>query len=319
MPTISVVVPVYKVEQYLDRCVQSILNQTYQDFELILVDDGSPDNCPALCDEYANKYDYVRVIHQENGGLSAARNTGIEWALKNSDSEWITFIDSDDWVHPQYLELLLKANMRYNSLISLSKLDFIDHYENPKRLPDSIDYQLLRPEDIYYDDSYDATAACARLYRINLFEEVRFPVGKWHEDTFTTYKLYFSINKVAVVNEELYYYFQNPESIVHVSWNPRKMDLFEATENQLVFFKEKKNDEMYRMVLNRYIKNIIWNMKLTKNDPKLKKYYFQLRKKLRLVLARHKKYLGLTYKKDINIYKYAYPLSAKIYRKFRLG
>ena len=107
MPTISVIVPVYKVEKYIHRCVDSILSQTFTDFELILVDDGSPDNCGKICDEYAEKDIRIHVIHQENGGLSAARNAGIDWVFANSDSEWITFIDSDDWVHPEYLERLL--------------------------------------------------------------------------------------------------------------------------------------------------------------------------------------------------------------------
>jgi glycosyltransferase involved in cell wall biosynthesis len=108
MPAISVIVPVYKVEKYIHRCVDSILGQTFTDFELILVDDGSPDSCGAICDEYAAKDSRV-VIHQENGGLSAARNAGIEWSFDHSNSGWMTFIDSDDWVHPQYLELLHRA------------------------------------------------------------------------------------------------------------------------------------------------------------------------------------------------------------------
>ena len=105
---ISVIVPVYKVEKYLSRCIDSILAQTYTDFELILVDDGSPDNCGKICDGYAEKDNRV-VIHQGNGGISAARNAGIDWAFENSDSEWIAFIDSDDWVHPLYLECLYNA------------------------------------------------------------------------------------------------------------------------------------------------------------------------------------------------------------------
>ena len=109
MPQISVIVPIYKVEQYLERCVDSILNQTFTDFELVLVDDGSPDNCGAICDEYAKKNERIVVIHKENGGLSDARNAGIEWALNNSGSEWITFIDSDDWVHIDYLEYLYNS------------------------------------------------------------------------------------------------------------------------------------------------------------------------------------------------------------------
>ena len=109
MPTISVIVPVYKVEPYLNRCVDSILRQTYQDFELILVDDGSPDRCGEICDEYARQDSRVHVIHKENGGLSDARNAGIDWVEANSDSQWLIFADSDDWVHPELLARLLDA------------------------------------------------------------------------------------------------------------------------------------------------------------------------------------------------------------------
>ena len=104
MPKISVIVPVYKVSEYLRRCVDSILAQTYTSFDLILIDDGSPDDCGDICDDYKKTDTRVQVIHQVNQGLAEARNVGIEWALKNSDSEWITFIDSDDWIHKDYLK-----------------------------------------------------------------------------------------------------------------------------------------------------------------------------------------------------------------------
>ena len=140
MPTISVIVPVYKVEPYLHRCVDSILNQTFEDFELILVDDGSPDNCPVICDEYAAKDSRVVVIHQENGGLSAARNAGIDWAFANSNSQWLSFVDSDDWIHPQTLEHLLRAVEENGTKISIcgyeesdgSNVDFTSHEYNPE-------------------------------------------------------------------------------------------------------------------------------------------------------------------------------------------
>ena len=112
---ISVIVPVYKVEKYIHRCIDSILAQTFSDFELILVDDGSPDNCGRICDEYALKDNRIHVIHKENGGLSDARNAGIDWAFEHSDSEWITFIDSDDWVHKKYLESLINGAINTNS------------------------------------------------------------------------------------------------------------------------------------------------------------------------------------------------------------
>ena len=130
MPTISVIVPVYKVEKYIHRCVDSILEQTYADFELILVDDGSPDNCGAICDEYATQDSRVVVIHQENGGLSAARNAGIDWAFTNSDSQWISFVDSDDWVHPEYLERLLDVAVSRSADMTFCMLTAFSEDEN---------------------------------------------------------------------------------------------------------------------------------------------------------------------------------------------
>lgn len=318
MPTISVVVPVYKVEKYLNRCVDSILNQTYKDFELILVDDGSPDKAPEICDDYAKKYDFIHVIHQKNGGLSAARNSGIEWALENSDSEWITFIDSDDWIHPEYLNLLLRSNREFGTQICFSKVNYTYEYFVPDDMIQNADFQVVRPEDVFYDDSYDATAACARLYRKSLFEEIRFPVGKWHEDTFTTYKLYFSEKKVSVVNQELYFYFQNSDGIVHSAWNARKMDLFEAEENQLKYFKEKDNVEMHQIVLKSYLKSLTYNMSLIKNNKQFRCYYIVLRKKLRTAIKNHKKELQLTYKNNYRFFKYAYPIKAKVYRRLKM-
>ena len=115
MPLISVIVPIYKVKEYLNRCVDSILSQTFTSFELVLVDDGSPDECGEICDDYAIKDDRIIVIHQSNKGLSEARNTGIDWAMKNSDSEWLTFVDSDDWIHPDYLRLLYDSAIKTNA------------------------------------------------------------------------------------------------------------------------------------------------------------------------------------------------------------
>jgi len=109
MSNISVVIPVYNVESYINRCVDSLLDQSFTDFDLVLVDDGSLDNSGAICDEYEKKDKRICVIHKANWGLSDARNVGIEWALTNSNSEWITFIDSDDWVHPDYLRYLYRA------------------------------------------------------------------------------------------------------------------------------------------------------------------------------------------------------------------
>ena len=123
MAKISVIVPVYNVEKYIHKCLDSILKQTFTDFELILVDDGSPDNCGNICDEYAKKDNRIFVVHKKNGGLSAARNSGIDWAFQNSDSEFITFIDSDDTIAENYLEKFMNA-MDNNADIVSCKLNF---------------------------------------------------------------------------------------------------------------------------------------------------------------------------------------------------
>ena len=130
---VSVIVPVYKVEKYIHRCVDSILSQTFRQFELILVDDGSPDNCSTICEEYALVDDRIRVIHRENGGLSAARNSGIEWVLANSDSQWLTFIDSDDWIHPQFLEVLVHGVQLSGAQVGMVGRSYVSEFDPDRK------------------------------------------------------------------------------------------------------------------------------------------------------------------------------------------
>ncbi len=317
MASVSIVVPVYKVEEYLKRCVDSILNQTFKDYELILVDDGSPDNCPKMCDELAEKYSQIKVIHQKNGGLSAARNTGIEWILSNSDSEWITFIDSDDWIHPQYLESMLNANVLNNTQVCMGQFCFTEKYiiSTDGNADDNI--KCVRTEDAFTDDTLDPNSACARLYKKSLFKDIRYPVGKLHEDRFTTYKLLFQFEKTSVVAYPLYYYFVNDEGIVRSSWSPRKLDNLDACENQLEFFKESKNDEMYKYILKDYIHLLLFNLRAIKGKDEFSSYQKPLRRKLKSTLKTHKKLLNLSFSKDYNTYKYAYPLIAKVYGRVK--
>ena len=147
MLAVSVIVPIYNVEKYLNRCVDSILKQTFTYFELILVDDGSPDNCGKICDKYAKKEDRVTVIHKQNGGLSDARNAGIEWTLQNSNSEWITFIDSDDWVHKDYLKLLYKVVKDNNVDVSLCHFVRTSGEDNLSNESNGASVELWSPED----------------------------------------------------------------------------------------------------------------------------------------------------------------------------
>ena len=168
MPKISVIVPVYKVEKYLNRCVDSILSQTFTDFELILVDDGSPDKCGEICEEYANKDSRIHVIHQKNGGLSAARNTGIDWANANSNSKWITFIDSDDWVHHEYLKQLLETANARNVDICVCNYTSCPEGSEPVERRHTNEIKLCSPEEIWCQKRVNAVIAWGKIQQETL-------------------------------------------------------------------------------------------------------------------------------------------------------
>lgn len=235
MEKISVIVPVYKVEPYLRRCVDSILGQTYSDFELILVDDGSPDNCGTICEEYAAKDSRIHVIHQENGGLSAARNAGIDWAFANSDSRWLTFVDSDDWIYPRTLEWLLSAALETETAISVC--GFVETTGEDTE-PEPAVPTLWEPERFYTERNTNATIAWGKLYEKRLFAQIRYPNGMIHEDELTTYKLLFSQKRISLITSQLYCYFQNPAGITKSKWNPRRLDALQGLKEQAAFFAE---------------------------------------------------------------------------------
>ena len=159
MPLVSVIVPVYKVEAYLHRCVDSILNQSYSDLELILVDDGSPDRCGEICDAYAAQDNRVHVIHQENGGLSAARNAGMDWMMAHSDAQWLTFVDSDDWIHRDYLKTLMGMIQRDKTKLAMCLLERTDVQKNDAIL-EMPRCTVLRAKEDY--SQYPNTTACCK-------------------------------------------------------------------------------------------------------------------------------------------------------------
>ena len=196
MSKISVIIPIYQVEAYIDRCINSVLEQSCTSFDLILIDDGSPDNCGKICDKYAKKDSRIVVIHQSNQGLSMARNAGIEWALKNSDSEWITFIDSDDWIHKDYLKVLYETVLNYDVDLSICNCiktsDFDVEYKEPQQK-----VTIFTPEDFWCFRQYGG--AWAKLYKKEHFRNMRYPKGVLYEDIFVTYRLLFMQTKVAYI------------------------------------------------------------------------------------------------------------------------
>lgn len=252
MSVIKVIIPVYKTEKYLERCVNSILLQSEQNFEIVLIDDGSPDRCPEICDRLAEADPRIHVLHQTNQGLSAARNAGIEYVL---DCEYITFVDSDDWVHSQYLEVLLNAIEETGCVLAVG-----GHVKTNGAVP-LIDKKNFLPsvysaEESYCLTSISTTPAWGKIYKTDLFQNIRFPVGKIHEDYYVTWKTLFRAENVAVIKAPLYYYYQNTEGIMHSTWSVRRMDFFPAMEEKIQFFQEQKLENAEKRAVKKLMKTL---------------------------------------------------------------
>ncbi len=235
MDLISVIVPIYKVETYLNRCVESIVHQTYKNLEIILVDDGSPDNCPALCDEWAQKDNRIRVIHKSNGGLSDARNAGINIAV----GDYIAFVDGDDWISFSYIELLYKAAKEHNADIAACDIKIVSSFEEPVESQKPISVCEYTPEkalQTVIQGKFFRAVAWNKLYKREQIAKYRFPIGKYHEDEFFTYKVIAESTKLVFVDQKLYFYFQREGSIMNTT-SPKHLDALEAYVERLAFLK----------------------------------------------------------------------------------
>lgn len=231
---ISVIVPIYKVEPWLKRCVDSIRNQTYRNLEIILVDDGSPDRCGKMCDDFAKEDSRICVIHQQNGGLSVARNTGLD----NCHGEYIGFVDSDDCIHPEMYQRLYDDICTFGTQLAFCQ---------PKMCYD---------DDVRFDDLYHPTevmdkhslihkclkeiiwfSACTKLYHRSLFKDVRYPAGRTNEDYPTTIPIYSRAGRVAVNYNKMYAYCKRRDSITTAAFNLHSFDQLKSAEEVYHFIK----------------------------------------------------------------------------------
>lgn len=236
-PLISIIVPVYNTEKYLSKCIESILAQTYTNFELILVDDGSPDRCPGICDEYAEKDTRIKVIHKENGGVSSARNCGLDIA----SGEYIGFVDSDDYIEPEMYEKMLHTITAFNVDLCICRCkaespagDFI--FESP---PDSEDRVFTR------DDMLDflvhkrlAKYICPqnKLYRKKLFAHNRYKIGKINEDEAIIHHIFGASDGTVFTNDILYRYVVRNGSIIHSRVSVKNLDMVDALIDRAEYF-----------------------------------------------------------------------------------
>ena len=277
---VSIIVPIYNVAEYLDKCVQTITGQTYKNIEIILVDDGSTDDCPAMCDAYSVKDERIKVIHKKNGGLSDARNAGIEIAK----GEYFAFIDSDDYVAEDFIETLLKACEDNDCKIAqCSSINVSDN----NGIGESREYtvKILSGYDmikrIYEDGTADTIVIWSKLYRRELFNGIRFPFGKLHEDEFTDYKLFDKCSKVAVVDKKLYFYRVNPDSIVRRKYSLKRMSILEALEERKQYFENKGYAELVSLTNAAYVKQLILHLHEIKGNKEWKNIEYELKKKLK--------------------------------------
>lgn len=320
---ISVIVPVYNEKKFLARCLDSVLAQTYENFELILVDDGSTDNSGDICEEYARNDNRIVVIHKQNGGLSDARNVGIDWIFANSKSEYLAFIDSDDFVHSRYLELLLKAltekqsdiavcertrEMEYDSFFNQDTYSIVEY--------DKHDFIL----STYTGEWSRNIAACFKIFKRFIFQDLRFPVGKRYEDGMTIYKALLTADRISGVNVPLYYWFQNDKSISSQRTDATGLlDREEAIRAHMDYYPYSYNDineaarRFYLNQMHYMMWDIDYNYVKSSDNLLVKKYLMKQTKKY------FRKYKCLCSMDERNkIYEYIYPYEFAVKRKLKL-
>lgn len=225
MSKVSIIVPIYNVEQYLRRCLDTLVMQTHEDLEIILVNDGTKDNSLSIMEEYQKQYpSKVFVYSKENGGLSDARNYGIQYAT----GDYLSFIDSDDWVDLTMIEKLHDAIVKHQADIAICDMEYI-YDDQPSRYSSCGDFDVLvteqHPEVILLNNS-----ACNKLFKKELFQSIRFPKGQWYEDLATIPQIMYLTHKIVKVSEPLYKYYQRSSSISH-SADIRIFDIYQSIED----------------------------------------------------------------------------------------
>lgn len=256
-PLISVIVPVYKVEPYLDKCISSIVNQTYENLEIILVDDESPDNCPAMCDAWAKKDSRIRVIHKANGGLSDARNAGIAVAT----GELINFVDSDDFLEQEFFECLYLAMSENDAEVAECATAYVTEDGTVIRLRKAAPQPALDKMEALHrlvmEDGVYQTV-WNKLYRRELLAGLLFEVGKYNEDEFWTYQVFDRSQKVAIVEKPLYQYLQRRTSIIGVGYNLHRLDGLEARFQRMNYLQ--KYDELANLTRQQFTLDCMWHL-----------------------------------------------------------
>lgn len=259
-PLISVIVPIYNVEQYLNRCLKSIVKQSYKKLEIILVDDGSTDRCPQICDEWASKDNRIKVIHKKNGGLSDARNYGFEVAT----GEYIGYVDSDDWIELDMYEILMNVINREKSDIACCSVRKVwedrdlqsTDYINKLQITSFDTENALK---LLIEDNILQQTVWNKLYRKDIIDGISFEVGRFHEDVFWSYRIIGNAKKISIVNIECYNYFQRDNSIMGQGYSLKRLDALDALENRCRYI-EKYFPSLSKLAMESYMSSCMYQL-----------------------------------------------------------
>ena len=258
MDLISIIVPVYNVDKYLNRCINSILKQTYSNLEVLLIDDGSTDNSGLICDKYASKFNNIRVYHKKNGGISSARNYGLD-RISNK-ANYIAFVDSDDFLHPRMYEILYGDLIKYDCDIAVCNMDktystIVNEYISENVL-------ILNKEEYfenYFDDFYRSNVVWNKLYKRKCIEKLKFEEGKIYEDIFYSPQVVCNTNKIVINESKLYYYYQRQGSILNGASNINGWNNFFEASEALVKVAINTGNDIFIMKAVDYYLGILFN------------------------------------------------------------
>ena len=316
MALVSIITPVYNTEKLLPRCLDSILAQTFPDFELILVNDGSKDGSGALCEAYAAKDERIHVIHQENSGVSVARNTALDWVRENSDSQWILFVDSDDWVHPQILETLLQLNRTYG--VKVSACGYLETSDGTLTVsPEQLVPEVWDAKDFYYEQDVLGTVPWGKLYARDCFDHIRYPAGMYFDDEFVTYRIVLAQERIPMVTAPMYGYYINPEGLTKRPWIGRRLDVWKAYEQQIQFFENFGDARLLRRRYREYIDNSYAQLLAAQTAPnaaELTKEIRFIKKSMRELFRRASRKGYVEFWMDYDMLYACAPIRTKLYR-----
>ncbi|MDO4902908.1 MAG: glycosyltransferase [Limosilactobacillus sp.] len=302
---ISVVIPVYNVAKYFAKCIESIINQSYKNIEIILVNDGSTDNSLEICNQYAAKDDRITVVSQTNQGLSEARNTGIRIAK----GPYIMFVDSDDYVPADYCKDAIENVQKFNSDVAIFGYYRVDGQKAHEHKIFDLDDGLISKE-MAMESTILYSYAWNKIYKLSLFDEIKYPRAKYYEDSYTTYRLFEKAGKISFINKSNYYYVNTGESIVSNMNEKTISDQFESLYNQFEFFKDSYPD-VYNKSKNELIIKALRYMTFCPKSHNLSLYQSAYG-----VLKNNKipKNIGMRYKVTMGLFKASAPLAISLFQ-----